>query len=132
MRVAAVVPIVIDVVKERLGRADCAGGFLLDGFPRTVEQAKALTGVLANLDRPLTHVLDIAVPEHILLDRIKQRGQASGRSDDSAEVAAKRLKVYWEQTAPVAGYYRGLGSLVEINGLGTVDEVSALIRAALK
>lgn len=124
--------IVIDVVRDRLGRPDCAAGFLLDGFPRTVAQARALTTVLGDLGRPLTHVIDIAVPEHVLLDRIKSRGQSSGRSDDSLEVAAKRLKVYWEQTAPVAAYYKGLGSLVEVNGLGAIDEVSALLRAALK
>lgn len=124
--------VVIDLVKERLGRPDCTGGFLLDGFPRTVDQARALTTVLADLNRPLTHVVNLNVPEATLLERIRNRGlQGSGRADDSLEVAAKRLKVYWEQTAPVAGYYRDLGQLVEIDGLGTVDEVTTRLSAVL-
>lgn len=125
--------VVIDVVKDRLGRADCAPGFLLDGFPRTVDQARALTVVLKDLGRELTHVVDIAVPESVLIERIKGRGQAgSGRSDDSAEVAARRLEVYRAQTAPVAGFYRNLGQLAEVNGLGTIEEVSVRLRDAVK
>jgi adenylate kinase len=125
--------VVIDVVRDRLGRADCGAGFLLDGFPRTVEQARALTVVLKELGRELTHVIDIAVPEGVLLERIRGRGQAgSGRTDDSAEVAARRLEVYRAQTAPVAGFYKELGRLISIDGLGSIDEVSLRLRAALK
>lgn len=124
--------VVIDVVRERLSRSDCATGFLLDGFPRTVGQAQALTGVLAEIGRPLTHVVDIVVPEHVLLERIKQRGQAgSGRSDDSLQIALQRLKVYWEQTAPVSGYYKSQGTLTEIDGLGSIEEVTARLKAVL-
>ncbi|MFM1848750.1 MAG: hypothetical protein RL417_2224 [Pseudomonadota bacterium] len=125
--------VVIDVVRDRLGRGDCGAGFLLDGFPRTVEQARALTVVLKELGRELTHVIDIAVPEGVLLERIRGRGQAgSGRTDDSAEVAARRLEVYRAQTAPVAGFYKELGRLISIDGLGSIDEVSSRLRAALK
>lgn len=125
--------VVIDVVKERLGRADCAPGFLLDGFPRTVEQARALSVVLKDLGRDLTHVIDIAVPEAVLMERIKGRGQAgSGRTDDSAEVAARRLEVYRVQTAPVAGFYGQAGQLTVVDGLGSIEDVSSRLRAVLK
>lgn len=125
--------VVIDLIRERLSRADCDKGFLLDGFPRTVEQAKSLTVLLKEIGRELSHVLDISVPENILIDRIRNRGaQGSGRADDTGEVAAKRLKVYWEQTAPVTAYYAQVGRVIEVDGLGTVEEVQARIAQALK
>lgn len=124
--------LVIDLIRERLSRPDCVKGFLLDGFPRTVEQAKALTALLDEMSIPLTHVVELQVPEDVLMDRIKKRGEeGSGRSDDSAEVAANRLQVYWKQTAPVTKYYKEGGVVISLDGLGTVDEVAARIAEAL-
>lgn len=118
--------VIMDVVGERLDRADCASGFLLDGIPRTLGQAESLDRLLASKGRPLQHVVQLTVPEGVLLDRIRQRGTTSGgaRSDDSMEIAAKRLEVFWAQTAPVSTYYRKTGLLREVDGVGTVDEVS--------
>jgi adenylate kinase len=78
-------------------------------------------------------VIQISVPEAVLLERIRHRGIAAGnaRTDDTAEVAANRLQVYWAQTAPVAGYYRDRGNLKEVDGVGSVAEVSERIFAAV-
>lgn len=130
--------IVIDVIKERLSEDDCKGGFLLDGFPRTVAQAEALDRVLGELKRDLTHIVELQVPESVLLERIEGRAsQGSGRSDDTPEVAKKRLEVYRAQTAPVTAYYAatkthsGGQRLFEIDGIGTVEDVHLRVLKAL-
>lgn len=131
--------IVIDVIRDRLSQDDCKSGFLLDGFPRTVAQAEALDGVLTELKRELTHVIELQVPEKVLLDRIQGRAsQGSGRSDDTPEVAKKRLAVYRDQTAPVTAYYAatkkptGGERLFVIDGLGSVDDVHLRALKALE
>jgi len=124
--------LVLNLVKEKLQSSECERGFILDGFPRTLEQAEGLRVILDDIQKPLTAVIDLAVPEHILLDRIRKRGEAgSGRSDDSAKVAAKRLEVYWRQTAPVTAYYEKFGEVKRIDGLGSIEEVNARISAAV-
>jgi adenylate kinase len=123
--------IIIEVVEARLAQSDCQNGFLLDGFPRTVFQAASLARYLSGRGIPLTRAVQIDVPDSVLLERIQSRGEASSRSDDTAEVAAKRLQVYWEQTAPVARYYEQTGELVKVNGVGSIDGVFELIVAAV-
>ena len=124
--------LVINLIRERLAQADAASGFLLDGFPRTLEQAQALTKLLAEIQRPITHVIELKVPDAVLLERVRKRGEAgSGRSDDSEQVMAKRLQVYWQQTAPVSSYYRAETGIIELDGLGSIDEVQAKIFAAV-
>ncbi|MCI5064316.1 adenylate kinase [bacterium] len=126
--------LVIGLMRVRLLELQEKGedGFLLDGFPRTLAQAEALDGLLQELRMPLTHVVDLKVDESVLLERIRQRSlQGSGRSDDSAEVATERLKVYWADTAPVSGYYRSQGNYHEVDGLGSVEEVSERILKCL-
>ena len=117
--------LVIALIKERLAMSDCRDkGFLLDGFPRTVEQAKALDELLVAIELPLTNVVELVVPDDVLLARIEGRAAAgSGRSDDNAAVFANRLKVYHEQTAPVTGYFKSKGLVTSLDGLGTIDEV---------
>jgi len=123
--------IIMQVVEARLSQPDCARGFLLDGIPRTVGQADSLGRLLSKMGNPKLRVLQITVPDKVLLERIQHRQGESSRSDDTAEVAAKRLQVYWDQTAPVASYYEHLGALITLDGVGTVDEVFERITTAL-
>ncbi|MCO6431803.1 MAG: adenylate kinase [Deltaproteobacteria bacterium] len=124
--------VVVDLIRERISQSDCTNGFLLDGFPRTVEQARSLTALLDKVNQPLTHIIDLIVPEQVLLERIRKRGEGgSGRSDDNADVSAKRLQVYWEQTAPVTQYYKDRGMVSEVSGLGTIEEVHERVSAAV-
>ncbi len=123
--------LMIDIIRDRLSQADCQNGFLLDGFPRTLEQASALENLLAQMEIPLTHVLELKVEDQILIDRIKKRGEDSGRADDTAEVAANRLQVYWKQTAPVTDFYRKRNLVTEIDGLGSIEEVTQRVLQSL-
>jgi adenylate kinase len=123
--------IIMQVVEARLSQSDCHKGFLLDGIPRTVRQAESLSTLLLKMGAPRVVVLQVSVPDEVLLDRIRNRAGESSRSDDTAEVAAKRLQVYREQTAPVADYYRHQGSLIKLDGVGSVDEVFHRITTAL-
>ena len=123
----------IDIIADRLSKPDAVRGFILDGFPRTVAQAEALKVLLEKKKMPLDVVAAFVVPEEVLLNRIKTRAQTGGgRADDNLEVAAKRLKVYWEQTAPVISFYRDTGLLIEIDGLGTIEEVRLRLDKAVK
>lgn len=125
--------LVVDLIKDRLNRSDCEKGCLLDGFPRTLEQARQLDALLSEMAITDIQVLDLVVPDDVLVERIKKRGESgSGRSDDNVEMAKKRLAVYREQTAPLAGYYRQKGLLKEINGLGTIEEVNHRIVAEIR
>lgn len=116
--------VVIELIKERLAEKDCKSGFLLDGFPRTIEQANALGILLESLGQSLSKVVNLNVPEEAILGRIRARGEESGRSDDDPQVAKHRLEVYRNITAPLIDYYRNLGILSEVSGIGTVEEVS--------
>jgi len=124
--------LVMQVLEDRLAAPDCTHGYLLDGVPRTVVQAEILRSILAKSNSSITSVVQLEVPEQVLLDRIRHRGGAGARSDDTAEVAANRLQVYWTQTAPVAEFYRQEGLLKQIQGVGSVEEVSARIFSAVE
>jgi adenylate kinase len=124
--------LVIELIHERLAQDDCGGGFLLDGFPRTVDQAKALTAMLHEMDAPLTHVVEITASDSVLVDRVLKRAQESGRSDDTEEVIKNRLTVYKEQTAPVTDYYKSITHVHAVDGLRSIEEVNAAILSILK
>ena len=112
-----------ELVKERTSRADCANGFLLDGFPRTVAQCQALSAMLIERNDAISHVLELVVSDQELIRRIVERGKSSGRSDDTAEVAAERLRVYYSQTKPVADYYAKTPGVKRIEGVGSIEEI---------
>ena len=131
----ALVPddLICSVVADRIEAPDCKRGFILDGFPRTVAQAEALDRMLESRQRGIDVVLLIEVDEAALVGRIEQRMAESGgsRSDDNVETLKKRLDVYRRQTAPVLPYYRAHGIVREIDGMQSIDEVSADIEKVL-
>lgn len=151
--------VTIGIVRERLSEDDCRRGFLLDGFPRTVPQADALTAILDDLAMPLDAVLNIVVPDEKLVARLtgrricrqcgatyhtifnppvkegicdKDQGDLYQRKDDNEETAGNRLAVYSKQTAPLIDYYRQSGLLKTIDGDGEVETVSKAIKLALE
>lgn len=124
--------VVIGIIRERLVEPDCKNGFLLDGFPRTIEQAKALDEMLKELNIQLDAVLNLSVPDNELLRRLLERAKIEGRSDDNEETIKNRLNNYNQKTFPLIQYYREKGLLKEINGVGSVEQISTLIREVLK
>ena len=150
--------VTIAMIRERLSRPDCQPGALLDGFPRTPQQADALAGILSELDGHVAAVPYINVSEAVLVERLTGRWtcRASGhvfhekfnppklvgrcdhdgsdlyqREDDKAETVSRRIRVYFEQTMPLIDYYRRKGVLVEVDGAQSIDQVSADLLAAM-
>lgn len=126
--------VMVEIIADRVARDDAAKGFILDGFPRTVAQAEALSELLARRGLKLDAVVELAVDEDRLLARIDKRARETGqaRTDDTPETLRKRLAVYRAQTAPVADYYHQKGMLSRVDGMGSVDAVEAAIGEALK
>jgi len=124
--------IMLGLIEERLGRDDVRQGFILDGYPRNIQQAQALDQLLTRLVQPVQDALQIDVDEDEVVARIAGRAAEEGRADDSADVVRKRLEVYAEQTAPVVGYYADQGVLTRILGEGTVEDVFQRIRGVLR
>ena len=147
------------IVRERLAESDCANGFLLDGFPRTLAQAEALDGMLAEMDRKIDHVINLKVEPSFLLARItgrricktcgttyhvifnppkqegicdKDGGELYQRPDDTEEKVATRLDEYTTKTAPLLTYYGDKGSLREVDGEKDIDEVTTEIASLLR
>lgn len=149
--------IVIGLVEERLSRPDAQTGFVLDGFPRTIPQAEALDKLLRKVGRTLKHVVLLEVPDDLIVERITGRrtGETTGRiyhlkydpppfpdrgeggerllqrTDDTEEVVVSRLAVYSAQTAPLVAYYAEKGLLRRVDGVGSLDEVSERLFAAV-
>ena len=125
--------IMVGMIDERMSEDDCKSGVILDGFPRTVAQAQALDAMFAEKNISLAHVIEIKVDEDALFARIEKRASETGgeRSDDNADVLAKRLKVYHDNTAPVLPYYEGKGLLKTVDGMKDIDTVSGAISEIL-
>ena len=147
----ALVPdnVLIGIIKNRLLEADCKDGFLLDGYPRTIPQADALVGILKEIKKPIDCVINIIVPDSLLIQRVSGRRMCScgatyhvsfnppkapdvcdvcgdqlyQRADDTVEAIAQRLSVYQKQTAPLIDYYKNLGLLRDIDGTKDIDVV---------
>ena len=150
--------LIINLIAERLQQVDCAQGFLLDGFPRTIPQAESLDALLKKLALSLNCVLSVRVPRPVIIERLAGRrtckkcgalchmvfdppkrdgvcdhcgGELFQREDDKEETIANRLAVYDAQTAPLVDYYRRQGILREIDGVGSIDEIRARVMQAL-
>jgi adenylate kinase len=156
----ALVPdeLILDLVAQRIKEKDCANGFMLDGFPRTVAQADGLQRILKSLGLELDGVLSVQVPTQVIIERLSGRrtckdcgamyhvdfgpskkagvcdhcaGALYQRNDDSPETIEARLKVYENQTAPLVNYYRQQGLLRDIDGVGSVEEIQKRVAQAL-
>jgi len=161
MEAGGLVPdeIVVSIIAERIAQPDCARGFILDGFPRTLAQAEALDRMLGERDSGIDHVIEMKVDDAALIERLSGRFSCANcgaayhdefkrpkvecvcdvcggrefvrRKDDAAETVAARLKAYHAQTAPLLPYYRKRGVLHTVDGMAEIDEVTRQIRAVL-
>lgn len=123
--------LVLAMVGERLREPDFADGCLFDGFPRTLQQARALDESLAQRGTPLDMVIEMRADDHELITRMLQRAKAEGRADDNPQTIAHRMEVYRQQTAPLLDYYRFRGILTAIDAMGSPDQVFERIKAAV-
>jgi adenylate kinase len=151
--------IIVGMIAERIDQPDCANGFILDGFPRSRAQAEALDAMLAERGLKLDHVIEMAVDDEALVERITgrftcarcgagyhdrfQRPKVDGvcdscggeefkrRADDNEETVRSRLKVYHSQTAPLLPYYREKGVLSQVDGMAPIDEVTRQLRSVI-
>lgn len=120
------------IVRDRLHEDDAAQGFLLDGYPRTLAQVDALDAMLAEDGHALDAVLELTVDEEAVVQRLIKRAEIEGRSDDTEQVIRERQAIYRKETAPLAELYGQRGLLVQVDGMGEVDEVTARIEQALR
>ena len=124
--------ILLGMLEDRLSHGDVRGGFILDGYPRTLGQCEGLESLLKRIGQPLDCAVLLTVPESMLLDRLAGRAQAEGRKDDTPDTVRERLAVYQRQTSPVVEHFRELGALVEVDGVGAMDEVYGRIASAIR
>jgi adenylate kinase len=119
------------MVRDRLAEPDVEGGFLLDGYPRNVAQVAELDDILTSTGRSLDVAVEITADAAAVVARLLKRAEIEGRVDDTESVVRHRLDVYAEQTAPIAGVYASRDLLVQVDGIGAVDEVTARLLAAI-
>lgn len=119
------------IVRDRLAESDAASGFLLDGYPRTPGQVEALDEMLSEHGAGLDAVVELTVDTDEVIQRLLQRAQEQGRADDTEEVIRERMNMYVEETAPLSTTYRSRGLLIEVDGMGEVDEVTQRLHTAL-
>jgi adenylate kinase len=122
--------VTVDMVRQRVREIPAATRIVFDGFPRTVAQADALDALLGDFGRRVDGVILLEVPRAEVLARLGKRASQQGRSDDTPEVIGKRLDVYEQQTRPVVEHYRKKGIVRPVDGVGSVDEIGARVRAA--
>ena len=117
--------------EERLSEDDAKTGFLLDGFPRTIAQAEALEGLLEKLGVELDCCLALTVDNDSIVERLLKRADIEGRADDNEETIRERMREYDVKTAPLLDFYKRRSRLVEVDGMGTIEEVGERIKQAL-
>jgi adenylate kinase len=123
--------LLLGMLEERLAEADVKSGFILDGYPRNLAQADALDHLLNKIGQPLDAVVKLEVPNEVIIKRCEIRFAAEHRKDDDPVVVRDRLKVYAEQTAPVADFFARRGKLQVVDGVGELDDVTARVKRAL-
>jgi adenylate kinase len=119
------------LVRDRLQNPDCANGFLLDGYPRTADQVDELDAILTETNGSLDAVIQLTADTDEVVRRLAKRAIEQGRSDDTEDVIRNRMAVYEQQTAPLITMYAARGSLIMVDGLGEIDEVTSRIKEAL-
>ena len=124
--------VLLDIIQDRIKNPDCDGGYLLDGFPRTLPQAVGLEKIMESINHTLDRVISLTADEDELVERLIKRGVESGRSDDTPDVIRNRQKIYWEQTAPLLDFYQKKGILKDVDGLGEISEITKRILTVLK
>ncbi len=120
--------LILDLIRERLSQPDAKNGWILDGFPRNVNQAAFLDHLLADMQQECHYVIDLEVPDEVILDRLLHRG----RKDDNEHTIEHRLDVYRQQTAPVIDYYKKQGTLFAVPGDRTSEEVTQALQQIIK
>ncbi len=124
--------LMIALIRERIAAPDATAGFVLDGFPRTVDQAVALDRLLEGNGMEISAVLNLSVPDAALIDRLAGRSGQENRADDRRETVLERLRVYHEKTEPLVEFYRRRRSLTDVDGMGGVADVAARIGESLE
>ena len=119
------------MVRNRIDEPDAERGFLLDGYPRTLAQVEELDGMIKHTGHVLDAVVVLTVDKEELVQRLLQRAETEGRADDTEDVVRRRQEVYHDQTAPLIDVYRDRGLMIEVDGMGEVDEVSKRVLDAL-
>lgn len=121
-----------EIVAARLDEADAANGFLLDGYPRTIDQVHYLDALLEKKGQPLEAVIRLVADQEEIIARLSKRAVEQGRADDTEEAIRHRQEVYTRETAPLVEVFRERGLLIDVDGLGNIDEVGDRIWAALQ
>jgi adenylate kinase len=124
--------LMIRLIRNRLSRGDTVGGFVLDGFPRTMAQADALEETLREIGRDLDVVFEFQIPDEVGRERMLKRAAEEGRTDDTPEAIDERLRLYHEETKPLIEYYRTRGNLVGVHGDRPVNQVFSEIQQTLE
>ena len=123
--------LIVDLIRERISRPDAHGGFILDGFPRTIAQAEALEKLLAEKSDSVSAAVNFRVPDEELNRRMLGRAADEGRADDRPETIRERLRVYREKTEPLIDFYRRRELVADVDGVGSVDQIGTRVDAAL-
>jgi adenylate kinase len=123
--------LIVALIRERIAQTDARDGFILDGFPRTLEQGRALETMLMEQGESLNAAVNFGVPESALVERMLSRAKAEGRADDRPETIRERLRVYREKTEPLAAFYAERGLLAGVDGVGSIEDVAARVDEAL-
>ena len=123
--------LIIDLIRERLNQQDTATGWILDGFPRNVAQAKQLDELLLDLNQGSDCIVNLKVDDAILIERLLARGQQQGRNDDTRDVIERRLQVFHDNTAPLVTFYSDRPQLVSIDGAAAPEQVTDRLKRAI-